>query len=208
MAMATYGGGAWQSRMANRQQDDQNSFDRTMQLAALASMMNEKAAIGFGLGNLLASYFAKQRAAKADALAAKQAQDAADAKANAPILDVLGHGDATISDNPITGGLPVPQRPTLGSSGYTLGNSISVGNVPAYLDKTWQDTPTPAEVTQAAATLGIQTPQGSTNVTASTPQTLTLVNPQSYSQSQAYNQPYQPYQFPTVNTDWLNKKNY
>lgn len=203
MATATYGGGAWQSRMANRQQDDQNGFDRMMQLAALASMMNEKAAIGFGLGNLLASYFSKQRAAKADALAAKQAQDAADAKANAPILDVLGHGDGTVSDNPITGGLPRPQTPTLGSSGYTMGKGISVGNVPAYMDATWQDTPTPAEVNQAAAILNQQTPQGSVSVAASTPQTLTLVNPQSYN-----NQPYQPYQFPTVNTDWLNKKNY
>lgn len=202
MAMATYGGGAWQSRMANRQQDDQNGFDRMMQLAALASMMNEKAAIGFGLGNLLASYFSKQRAAKADAIAAQQAQDAADAKANAPILDALGHGDATISSNPITGGLPKPQLSTLGSNGYTLGNSISVGNVPAYLDKTWQDTPTSADVMQAANTLYGQTPQGSPGTVASTPQNLTLVNPQTY------NQPYQPYQFPTVNTDWLNKKNY
>ena len=73
-----YGSGAWQNdpRVANKENDDKNGFDRMMQLAAVASMMDNKTALGFGLGNLIASYLAKQRAAQADALANRQKEAA------------------------------------------------------------------------------------------------------------------------------------
>ena len=66
-----YGSGAWQNdpRVANKESNDKNGFDRMMQLAAVASMMDNKTALGFGLGSIIANYLAKQRAAKADALA-------------------------------------------------------------------------------------------------------------------------------------------
>ena len=58
-----YGGGAYQNsqRLVNREAENKNSFDRMMQMAALASMMNGKTALGFGLGGLLANYLTRAR---------------------------------------------------------------------------------------------------------------------------------------------------
>lgn len=190
-----YGSGAWQNdpRVANRENDDKNGFDRMMQLAAVASMMDNKTALGFGLGNLIASYLAKQRAAQADARAARQQATAEDQAANAGQLAVLGQNGSPAS-SPISAGMAPQQAATLGSAGMTPGKSYALGLEP-YTRTAWQDTPTSAEVQQAAASVFGQTPQGTAGATVSAPTTLTLVNPASYQQ----------FQWPSVNTDWLHK---
>lgn len=190
-----YGSGAWQNdpRVANKENDDKNGFDRMMQLAAVASMMDNKTALGFGLGNLIASYLAKQRAAKADALAVRQQATAEDQAANAGQLAVLGQNGSP-SGSPISAGVAPQQAATLGSTGMTPGKSYALGLEP-YTRTAWQDTPTSAEVQQAAASVFGQTPQGTAGTTVSAPTTLTLVNPASYQQ----------FQWPSVNTDWLHK---
>lgn len=191
-----YGSGAWQNdpRVANKENDDKNGFDRMMQLAAVASMMDNKTALGFGLGNLIASYLAKQRAAKADALAARQQEAAEDQAANAGQLAVLGQ-NGTPSGIPISAGMAPQQAATLGSSGMTPGKSYALGYKEPYTRTAWQDTPTSAEVQQAAASVFGQTPQGAAGATVSAPTTLTLTNPAGAQQ----------YQWPTVDTDWLHK---
>lgn len=190
-----YGSGAWQNdpRVANKENDDKNGFDRMMQLAAVASMMDNKTALGFGLGNLIASYLAKQRAAKADALAARQQATAEDQAANAGQLAVLGQNGSP-SGSPISAGTAPQQAATLGSAGMTPGKSYALGLEP-YTRTAWQDTPTSAEVQQAAASVFGQTPQGTAGATVNAPTTLTLVNPASYQQ----------FQWPSVNTDWLHR---
>lgn len=190
-----YGSGAWQNdpRVANRENDDKNGFDRMMQLAAVASMMDNKTALGFGLGNLIASYLAKQRAAQADALAARQQATAEDQAANAGQLAVLGQNGSP-SGSLISAGMAPQQAATLGSAGMTPGKSYALGLEP-YTRTAWQDTPTSAEVQQAAASVFGQTPQGTAGATVSAPTTLTLVNPASYQQ----------FQWPSVNTDWLHR---
>lgn len=190
-----YGSGAWQNdpRVANRENDDKNGFDRMMQLAAVASMMDNKTALGFGLGNLIASYLAKQRAAQADARAARQQATAEDQAANAGQLAVLGQNGSPAS-SPISAGMAPQQAATLGSAGMTPGKSYALGLEP-YTRTAWQDTPTSAEVQQAAASVFGQTPQGTAGATVSAPTTLTLVNPASYQQ----------FQWPSVNTDWLHR---
>lgn len=190
-----YGSGAWQNdpRVANKENDDKNGFDRMMQLAAVASMMDNKTALGFGLGNLIASYLAKQRAAKADALAARQQATAEDQAANAGQLAVLGQNGSQ-SGSPISAGMAPQQAATLGSAGMTPGKSYALGLEP-YTRTAWQDTPTSAEVQQAAASVFGQTPQGTAGATVSAPTTLTLVNPAGAQQ----------FQWPSVNTDWLHR---
>lgn len=190
-----YGSGAWQNdpRVANKENDDKNGFDRMMQLAAVASMMDNKTALGFGLGNLIASYLAKQRAAKADALAARQQATAEDQAANAGQLAVLGQNGSPAS-SPISVGMAPQQAETLGSTGMMPGKSYALGLEP-YTRTAWQDTPTSAEVQQAAASVFGQTPQGTAGATVSAPTTLTLVNPAGAQQ----------FQWPSVNTDWLHK---
>lgn len=190
-----YGSGAWQNdpRVANRENDDKNGFDRMMQLAAVASMMDNKTALGFGLGNLIASYLAKQRAAKADALAARQQATAEDQAANAGQLAVLGQNGSP-SGSPISAGMAPQQAATLSSTGMTPGKSYALGLEP-YTRTAWQDTPTSAEVQQAAASVFGQTPQGTAGTTVSTPTTLTLVNPAGTQQ----------FQWPSVDTDWLHR---
>lgn len=191
-----YGSGAWQNdpRVANRENDDKNGFDRMMQLAAVASMMDNKTALGFGLGNLIASYLAKQRAAKADALAVRQQATAEDQAANAGQLAVLGQNGSP-SGSPISAGVAPQQAATLGSSGMTPGKSYALGYKEPYTRTAWQDTPTSAEVQQAAASVFGQTPQGAAGATVSAPTTLTLTNLAGAQQ----------YQWPTVDTDWLHK---
>lgn len=186
-----YGSDAWQNdpRVANRENDDKNGFDRMMQLAAVASMMDNKTALGFGLGNLIASYLAKQRAAKADALKARQEDQAA----NAGQLAVLGQNGSP-SGSPISAGMAPQQAATLGSAGMTPGKTYALGLAP-YTRTAWQDTPTSAEIQQAAASVFGQTPQGAAGATVSAPTTLTLTNPAGAQQ----------YQWPTVDTDWLHK---
>lgn len=190
-----YGSGAWQNdpRVANRENDDKNGFDRMMQLAAVASMMDNKTALGFGLGNLIASYLAKQRAAQADARALRQKEAAEYQAANAGQLAVLGQNGSP-SGSPISAGMVPQQAATLGSAGMTPGKSYALGLEP-YTRTAWQDTPTSAEVQQAAASVFGQTPQGTAGATVSAPTTLTLVNPASYQQ----------FQWPSVNTDWLHR---
>lgn len=190
-----YGSGAWQNdpRVANKENDDKNGFDRMMQLAAVASMMDNKTALGFGLGNLIASYLAKQRAAKADALAARQQATAEDQAANAGQLAVLGQNGSQ-SGSPISAGMAPQQAATLGSAGMTPGKSYALGLEP-YTRTAWQDTPTSAEIQQAAASVFGQTPQGTAGATVSAPTTLTLVNPAGAQQ----------FQWPSVNTDWLHR---
>lgn len=190
-----YGSGAWQNdpRVANRENDDKNGFDRMMQLAAVASMMDNKTALGFGLGNLIASYLAKQRAAQADALSARQKEAAEDQAANAGQLAVLGQNGSPAS-SPISAGMAPQQAATLGSMGMTPGKSYALGLEP-YTRTAWQDTPTSAEVQQAAASVFGQTPQGTAGTTVSAPTTLTLVNPAGAQQ----------FQWPSVNTDWLHR---
>ena len=190
-----YGSGAWQNdpRVANKENDDKNGFDRMMQLAAVASMMDNKTALGFGLGNLIASYLAKQRAAKADALAARQQATAEDQATNAGQLAVLGQNGSP-SGSPISAGMAPQQAATLGSAGMTPGKSYALGLEP-YTRTAWQDTPTSAEVQQAAASVFGQTPQGTAGATVSAPTTLTLVNPAGAQQ----------FQWPSVNTDWLHR---
>lgn len=190
-----YGSGAWQNdpRVANKENDDKNGFDRMMQLAAVASMMDNKTALGFGLGNLIASYLAKQRAAKADALAARQQATAEDQAANAGQLAVLGQNGSP-SGSPISAGVAPQQAATLGSTGMMPGKSYALGLEP-YTRTAWQDTPTSAEIQQAAASVFGQTPQGTAGATVSSPTTLTLVNPAGAQQ----------FQWPSVNTDWLHK---
>lgn len=190
-----YGSGAWQNdpRVANKENDDKNGFDRMMQLAAVASMMDNKTALGFGLGNLIASYLAKQRAAKADALAARQQATAEDQAANAGQLAVLGQNSSP-SGSPISAGMAPQQATTLGSTGMMPGKSYALGLEP-YTRTAWQDTPTSAEVQQAAASVFGQTPQGTAGATVSAPTTLTLVNPAGAQQ----------FQWPSVNTDWLHR---
>lgn len=180
-------------RVANKENDDKNGFDRMMQLAAVASMMDNKTALGFGLGNLIASYLAKQRAAKADALAARQQTTAEDQAANAGQLAVLGQNGSP-SGSPISAGMAPQQAATLGSAGMTPGKSYALGLEP-YTRTAWQDTPTSAEVQQAAASVFGQTPQGTAGATVSAPTTLTLVNPAGAQQ----------FQWPSVNTDWLHR---
>lgn len=191
-----YGSGAWQNdpRVANKENDDKNGFDRMMQLAAVASMMDNKTALGFGLGNLIASYLAKQRAAQADARAARQQEAAEDQAANAGQLAVLGQNGSP-SSSPISAGMAPQQAATLGSTGMTPGKSYALGLEP-YTRTAWQDTPTMAEAQQAAASVFGQTPQGTAGATAVSPETLTLVNPAGA----------QRFQWPTVDTDWLHKK--
>lgn len=190
-----YGSGAWQNdpRVANKENDDKNGFDRMMQLAAVASMMDNKTALGFGLGNLIASYLAKQRAAKADALAARQQATAEDQAANAGQLAVLGQNGSP-SGSPISAGVAPQQAATLGSTGMMLGKSYALGLEP-YTRTAWQDTPTSAEIQQAAASVFGQTPQGTAGATVSSPTTLTLANPAGAQQIQ----------WPSVNTDWLHR---
>lgn len=190
-----YGSGAWQNdpRVANRENDDKNGFDRMMQLAAVASMMDNKTALGFGLGNLIASYLAKQRAAQADARAARQQATAEDQAANAGQLAVLGQNGSP-SGSPISAGMAPQQAATLGSAGMTPGKPYALGLEP-YTRTAWQDTPTSAEVQQAAASVFGQTPQGTAETTVSAPTTLTLVNPAGAQQ----------FQWPSVNTDWLHR---
>lgn len=190
-----YGSGAWQNdpRVANKENDDKNGFDRMMQLAAVASMMDNKTALGFGLGNLIASYLAKQRAAKADALAARQQATAEDQAANAGQLAVLGQNGSP-SGSPISAGVAPQQAATLGSTGMMPGKSYALGLEP-YTRTAWQDTPTSAEIQQAAASVFGQTPQGTAGATVSSPTTLTLVNPAGAQQ----------FQWPSVNTDWLHR---
>lgn len=190
-----YGSGAWQNdpRVANKENDDKNGFDRMMQLAAVASMMDNKTALGFGLGNLIASYLAKQRAAKADALAARQQATAEDQAANAGQLALLGQNGSPAS-SPISAGMAPQQAETLGSTGMMPGKSYALGLEP-YTRTAWQDTPTSAEVQQAAASVFGQTPQGTAGATVSAPTTLTLVNPSGAQQ----------FQWPSVNTDWLHR---
>ena len=190
-----YGSGAWQNdpRVANKENDDKNGFDRMMQLAAVASMMDNKTALGFGLGNLIASYLAKQRAAKAYALAARQQATAEDQAANAGQLAVLGQNGSP-SGSPISAGVAPQQAATLGSAGMMPGKSYALGLEP-YTRTAWQDTPTSAEVQQAAASVFGQTPQGTAGTTVSAPTTLTLVNPAGAQQ----------FQWPSVNTDWLHR---
>lgn len=190
-----YGSGAWQNdpRVANKENDDKNGFDRMMQLAAVASMMDNKTALGFGLGNLIASYLAKQRAAKADALAARQQATAEDQAANAGQLAVLGQNGSP-SGAPISAGMAPQQAATLGSAGMTPGKSYALGLEP-YTRTAWQDTPTSAEVQQAAASVFGQTPQGMAGATMNAPTTLTLTNPAGAQQ----------FQWPSVNTDWLHR---
>ena len=190
-----YGSGAWQNdpRVANKENDDKNGFDRMMQLAAVASMMDNKTALGFGLGNLIASYLAKQRAAQADARALRQKEAAEDQAANAGQLAVLGQNGSP-SGSPISAGMAPQQAATLGSTGMVPGNTYAFGKEP-YTRTAWQDTPTSAEVQQAAASVFGQTPQGTAGATVSAPTTLTLVNPASYQQ----------FQWPSVNTDWLHR---
>lgn len=180
-------------RVANKENDDKNGFDRMMQLAAVASMMDNKTALGFGLGNLITSYLAKQRAAKADALAARQQATAEDQAANAGQLAVLGQNGSP-SGSPISAGMAPQQAATLGSTGMTPGKSYALGLEP-YTRTAWQDTPTSAEVQQAAASVFGQTPQGTAGTTVSAPTTLTLVNPAGAQQ----------FQWPSVNTDWLHR---
>lgn len=180
-------------RVANKENDDKNGFDRMMQLAAVASMMDNKTALGFGLGNLIASYLAKQRAAQADARALRQKEAAEDQAANAGQLAVLGQNGSP-SGSPISAGMAPQQAATLGSAGMMPGKSYALGLEP-YTRTAWQDTPTSAEVQQAAASVFGQTPQGTAGATVSAPTTLTLVNPASYQQ----------FQWPSVNTDWLHK---
>lgn len=180
-------------RVANRENDDKNGFDRMMQLAAVASMMDNKTALGFGLGNLIASYLAKQRAAQADARALRQKEAAEDQAANAGQLAALGQNGSP-SGAPISAGMAPQQAETLGSTGMMPGKSYALGLEP-YTRTAWQDTPTSAEVQQAAASVFGQTPQGTAGATVSAPTTLTLVNPASYQQ----------FQWPSVNTDWLHK---
>lgn len=180
-------------RVANKENDDKNGFDRMMQLAAVASMMDNKTALGFGLGNLIASYLAKQRAAQADARALRQQEAAEDQAANAGQLAVLGHNGSQ-SGSPISAGMAPQQAATLGSAGMTPGKSYALGLEP-YTRTAWQDTPTSAEVQQAAASVFGQTPQGTAGATVSAPTTLTLVNPAVAQQ----------FQWPSVNTDWLHK---
>lgn len=190
-----YGSGAWQNdpRVANKENDDKNGFDRMMQLAAVASMMDNKTALGFGLGNLIASYLAKQRAAKADALAARQQATAEDQAANAGQLAVLGQNGSP-SGSPISAGMAPQQAATLGSAGMTPGKSYALGLEP-YTRTAWQDTPTSAEIQQAAASVFGQTPQGAVGATMNAPTTLTLTNPAGAQQ----------FQWPSVNTDWLHR---
>lgn len=180
-------------RVANKENDDKNGFDRMMQLAAVASMMDNKTALGFGLGNLIASYLAKQRAAKADALVARQQATAEDQAANAGQLAVLGQNGSP-SGSPISAGMAPQQAATLGLTGMTPGKSYALGLEP-YTRTAWQDTPTSAEVQQAAASVFGQTPQGTAGTTVSAPTTLTLVNPAGAQQ----------FQWPSVNTDWLHR---
>ncbi len=191
-----YGNGAWQNdpRVANKENDDKNGFDRMMQMAAVASMMDNKTALGFGLGNLIASYLAKQRAAKADALANRQKEMAEDQAANAGQLAVLGQNGSPASAPILSGGVVPQQAATLGSTGMTPGKSYALGLEP-YTRTAWQDTPTSAEVQQAAASVFGQTPQGAAGATVSAPTTLTLTNPAGAQQ----------YQWPAVNTDWLHR---
>lgn len=191
-----YGGGAWQNdpRVANKENDDKNGFDRMMQMAAVASMMDNKTALGFGLGNLIASYLAKQRAAKADALANRQKELAEDQAANAGQLAVLGQNGSPASAPILSGGVAPQQAATLGSSGMTPGKSYALGLAP-YTRTAWQDTPTSAEVQQAAASVFGQTPQGAAGATVNAPTTLTLSGPTGAQQ----------YQWPTIDTDWLHK---
>lgn len=181
-------------RVANKENDDKNGFDRMMQLAAVASMMDNKTALGFGLGNLIASYLAKQRAAQADARALRQKEAAEDQAANAGQLAVLGQNGAP-AGNPISAGMAPQQAATLGSSGMTPGKSYALGYKEPYTRTAWQDTPTSAEVQQAAASVFGQTPQGAAGATVSAPTTLTLTNLAGAQQ----------YQWPTVDTDWLHK---
>lgn len=190
-----YGSGAWQNdpRVANKENDDKNGFDRMMQLAAVASMMDNKTALGFGLGNLIASYLAKQRAAQADARALRQKEAAEDQAANAGQLAVLGQNGSP-SGSSISAGMAPQQAATLGSTGMMPGKSYALGLEP-YTRTAWQDTPTSAEVQQAAASVFGQTPQGTAGATVSAPTTLTLVNPAGAQQ----------FQWPSVNTDWLHR---
>lgn len=190
-----YGSGAWQNdpRVANKENDDKNGFDRMMQLAAVASMMDNKTALGFGLGNLIASYLAKQRAAQADARALRQQEAAEDQAANAGQLAVLGQNGSP-SGSPISAGVAPQQAATLGSTGMMPGKSYALGLEP-YTRTAWQDTPTSAEIQQAAASVFGQTPQGTAGATVSSPTTLTLVNPAGAQQ----------FQWPSVNTDWLHR---
>lgn len=175
-----YGSGAWQNdpRVANKESNDKNGFDRMMQMAAVASMMNNKTALGFGLGNLLANYFSRARARTADNAA-----------------------DATLSKtggfNPRPYNLPSYQNWLNNNQTMAAGTTgTAMGNNPIGQPARWQDVPTSAEIQQAAASAFGQTPQGTGGVTVSTPATLTLANPAGYSQ----------YQLPTVDTDWLHKR--
>ena len=191
-----YGSGAWQNdpRVANKESNDKNGFDRMMQLAAVASMMDNKTALGFGLGSIIANYLAKQRAAKADALAYGQQAAANDQAANAARLAVLGQNGAP-AGNPISAGMAPQQAATLGSSGMTPGKSYALGYKEPYTRTAWQDTPTSAEIQQAASSVFGQTPQGAAGATVSAPTTLTLSGPTGAQQ----------YQWPTVDTDWLHR---
>lgn len=53
-------------RVADNQKDDDTGFNRMMQLAAAATMMDNRTALGFGLGSLLANYLARARARTVD----------------------------------------------------------------------------------------------------------------------------------------------
>lgn len=174
-----YGSGAWQNdpRVANRESNDKNGFDRMMQMAAIASMMNNKTALGFGLGNLLANYFSRARARTADNAA-----------------------DATLSKtggfNPRPYNLPSYQN-WLNNNQATAADptGTAMGNSPIGQPVRWQDAPTSAEIQQAATSVFGQTPQGAAGATVSAPTTLTLSGPTGAQQ----------YQWPTVDTDWLHR---
>lgn len=184
-----YGSGAWQNdpRVANKESNDKNGFDRMMQLAALASMMDNKTALGFGLGNLLADYFSRARARTADK--------------KADTISTNGTQPQSGGFNPQPYNLPSYQNwlnnnqdALAGSAGMKPGKNYAVGLEP-YTRTAWQDTPTSAEVQQAAASVFGQTPQGAAGATVSAPTTLTLVNPAGAQQ----------YQWPAVDTDWLHR---
>lgn len=189
-----YGSGAWQNdpRVANKENEDKNGFDRMLQLAALASMMDGRTAAGFGIGSLLANYFARQRQAQVDKKANGVKSSTDNPEANTNIMGALGYGSTM--GTPITLGAMPQKQETLGSLGMKPGNTIS-GGVPMDVGTAWQDTPTSAEVQQAAASVFGQTPQGTAGATVSAPTTLTLVNPAGAQQ----------FQWPTVNTDWLHR---
>ena len=118
---------------------------------------------------------------------------AEDQAANAGQLAVLGQNGAP-AGNPISAGMAPQQAATLGSAGMTPGKTYALGLAP-YTRTAWQDTPTSAEIQQAASSVFGQTPQGAAGATVSAPTTLTLSGPTGAQQ----------YQWPTVDTDWLHR---